>query len=167
MFSIIVAIDKENGIGYKNNLLYKISADLKRFKILTMNHTIVMGSNTYKSLSRVLPGRNHIVLSTTESFEKDNNGFIIKTENNINNLLKKYKDSKEEVFIIGGASIYKLLLPYTNKLYLTKIMKKADKVDSYFPEIDYSLYNECFKSEIFEEKNGVKYQFIDLVRKEG
>lgn len=161
MFSIIVLIDKNNGIGYKNKLLYKIPKDLKRFKSLTLNHTLIMGNNTYKSLPKNLPSRNHIILSHKDSFIKKNNGFFIKTEKDINNLLKKYKDSKEEIFIIGGASIYKLFLPYTNKMYITQIINKEKKADSYFPCINYNLYKKTYKSEMFITNDNIQYNFIN------
>lgn len=147
--NIIVAVDELNGIGKDNKLLAHISPDLKYFKETTLNSVIVMGYNTYMSLpKRPLPNRTNIVL-TRKDIELD--GAIVC--NSISNLLKITEDFKTkgyEIFICGGSTVYKELLPYANKLYITQIMHKFD-ADTFFPEIDLSTWN--LISTIAEEEN--------------
>ncbi|MCK9198162.1 MAG: dihydrofolate reductase [Bacilli bacterium] len=118
----IVAVDWKWGIGKDNKLLFQIPADLKRFQELTANCMVIMGRNTYDSLPHEsgLPGRTNIVLShrpinssTIRSCEFD--GLMIEPDDNTDN-----------VFVIGGASIYKLLLPYCNTVYVTKVFKNVE-----------------------------------------
>ena len=116
MISIIAAVGKNNALGRGNDLIWHIKEDLKNFKDLTMGKYIVMGKNTYKSLPRHLEGRKYIVLSS--SLDNIDDGMLFK---DFNKLLEFVKNLDEEIMIIGGASIYKLFLPYANKLYLTEI----------------------------------------------
>lgn len=129
MISLIVAMDKNRGIGKENNLLAHISEDLRYFKRVTDGHTIVMGYNTYMSLpKRPLPNRKNIVL-TTKDIKLD--GALV--VNSIEELLKLL-NTDEETFICGGASIYNQMLPYADKLYITHIFNEFE-ADTYFPEI--------------------------------
>ncbi len=118
----IVAVDLKWGIGKDNKLLFQIPTDLKRFQKLTVNGMVIMGRNTYDSLPHKsgLPNRTNIVLShrsidssTIRSCEFD--GLMIKPDHHTDN-----------VFVIGGASIYKLLLPYCDTVYVTKICKTIE-----------------------------------------
>ena len=116
MLSIIVAVAKNNVIGKDNKLIWHLPEDLRRFKRLTTNHNIIMGRKTFESLGRVLPNRKHIVLcNDAELNVNDENVNIIDDVSK----LDEYINSNEENFVIGGASIYKLLLPKTEKLYIT------------------------------------------------
>ncbi|WP_291651525.1 dihydrofolate reductase [Clostridium sp.] len=129
MISLIVAMDKNNGIGNKNKLLAHISEDLRYFKRITDGNTIVMGYNTYMSLpKRPLPNRRNIVL-TTKDIKLDGAEVV----NSIEELLKLL-NTEEETFICGGDSIYKQMLPYADKLYITHIFDEFE-ADTYFPEI--------------------------------
>lgn len=129
MISLIVAMDKNNGIGNNNKLLAHISEDLKYFKRVTDGNTIVMGYNTYMSLpKRPLPNRRNVVL-TSKNIELE--GAIV--VNSIEELLKLL-NTEEETFICGGASIYNQMLPYADKLYITHIFDEFE-ADTFFPEI--------------------------------
>lgn len=132
--NIIVAIDKNKGIGKDNELLAHISPDLKYFKRKTLNKVIVMGYNTYMSLpKRPLPDRLNIVL-TTKNIELD--GALV--VNSLDSLIKKITELENkgnEVFICGGAKIYEQLLPYADKLYITHIMSEFD-ADTFFPNYE-------------------------------
>ena len=129
MISLIVAMDKNNGIGNKNKLLAHISEDLRYFKRVTDGNTIVMGYNTYMSLpKRPLPNRRNVVL-TSKNIELE--GAIV--VNSIEELLKLL-NTEEETFICGGASIYNQMLPYADKLYITHIFDEFE-ADTFFPEI--------------------------------
>ncbi len=147
--NIIVAVDKENGIGKDNGLLAHISPDLKYFKEKTLNSVIVMGYNTYMSLpKRPLPDRTNIVL-TTKNIELD--GAIV--VNSIESLLDKvreFESNGEEVFICGGAKVYGSMMPYVDKLYVTEIMHKFE-ADTFLPEIDLSEWS--LVSDIANEEN--------------
>lgn len=129
MISMIAAIGKNNELGKNNNLIWHFKEDMKYFKDTTMGHTVVMGRKTYESLPGTLSGREMIVIST-----KTISG--VKTYNNIDKVVCKYKDSDEEVFICGGASIYREFLPYANRLYLTEIDSVDKDADTYFPEFN-------------------------------
>jgi dihydrofolate reductase len=163
MLSIIVAKSNNNIIGGNNKLLWHLSKDLKRFKEITTGNTIIMGRKTFESLPKVLPNRHHVVITSNKNFKIDSESVTI--VNNIEEIVDKYKDSVEEAFIIGGGEIYNLLLPYTNKLYLTRIHKDFEG-DTYFPNIDLSNWEVSYKSEVFsDEEEDLTYDFIDLIRK--
>ncbi|SJT62067.1 Dihydrofolate reductase type 3 [Clostridioides difficile] len=162
MLSIIVAIAKNNVIGSDNKLIWHISEDLKRFKEITSGKTIVMGRKTFESLPGVLPNRKHIILTRDKNFKV--NSECVEIIYDFDELLNKYKNSDDEVFIIGGGEIYKQLLPYSNKLYLTKINKDFDG-DTYFPQINYNDFKIDYESDVItDEKSRLEYKFINLSR---
>lgn len=163
MLSAIVAKSRNNSIGYDNKLLWHISEDLKRFKEITTNKTIIMGRKTFESLPRILPNRKHIVLTRDENFKVDSD--MVTVVNDFNYILDKFSDSEEEVFIIGGGEIYALFLPYIKKLYLTRIYQDF-VADTRFPMIDLEDWNIEYQSEIFtNQEDNLRYDFIDLLRK--
>ena len=162
MISISVAVAKNNVIGKDNKLLWHISEDLKRFKRITSNKKMIMGRKTFESLPGILPNREHIVITRDENFNVDSDKVTI--VHDLNSLLEKYSKCEDEIFVIGGAEIYKQLLPYTQKIYLTKIDQEFEG-DTCFPEINYDEFKTEYVSEQFtDEKNGLKYTFIDLIR---
>ena len=141
MISAIVAVDDNWGIGYNGDLLEHIPEDLKHFKELTTGHVVVMGRKTWDSLPvKPLPSRHHIVITHTEKpYIKDDAFFCdldyIK-DYSWNTLQKMSNDSMW--FIIGGGQIYKELLPICDRVYVTKIYKDHENVDTYFPNLDES-----------------------------
>lgn len=157
MISIIAAIGKNRELGRGNDLIWHIKEDLKNFKNLTMGKYIVMGKNTYESLPKHLEGRKYIVLSS--SLSEIENGLLF---NDFNKLLEFIKDVDEEVMIIGGASIYKLFLPFADKLYLTEI-DSEEKADVYFPDFNKEDYEGNVVST--NEVDGLKYSFVIYERK--
>ena len=161
--SIIAAVAENNVIGKNNDLIWHISEDLKRFKKITTGHPIIMGRKTYESLPfRPLPGRKNIILTS----QKDINFEGAITVNSIKDALNLCSDANDEVFICGGATIYKLFYPYANRLYLTKIHHIFEG-DTFFPEIDYAEWKTEYKSELFfDEKAQLKYSFINYIRKQ-
>ena len=134
MFSIIAAIGKNRELGAKGNLVFHIKEDMKYFKNTTMGHKIVMGSNTWKSLPGKLPGRENIVISHYTVPNAD------VTVTDLPNFIATHKDAPEEIFIIGGGTIYKEFLPYATALYLTEIDASAPQADVFFPAFDKSKY---------------------------
>jgi len=154
--SIIVAIDLNNSIGRDNKLMWHISEDFKRFKKITMGNPVIMGEKTFHSLPvKPLPGRKNIVLSDDLSFRYD--GCIV--VNSFESAIGAMDDEKEN-FIIGGEMIYKLFLPYANKIYLTKVLHTFDAT-AFFPDVDFSKYKIEEESDVFfDEKSNLKYKFI-------
>ncbi len=163
MISIIAAVAKNNIIGGDNKLLWHIPEDLKHFKDLTSNHTIIMGRKTFQSLPNVLPKRHHIVLTKDKNYIIDSDSVTI--VHNLKEIVDKYKTSKEEVFVIGGGEIYSAFLPYCKNLYLTKINKNFEG-DTYFPKIEPSQWKVTYSSEVNKTlKDNLEFKFINLTKK--
>ncbi|MDY6011383.1 dihydrofolate reductase [Clostridium sp.] len=164
MISMIVATSNNNAIGKNNSLLWHISEDLKRFKEITSGHKMIMGRKTFESLPGILPNRHHIILTRDNNFNVDSDKVSI--IHDIDEVIKNYKNSSEEVFIIGGGEIYNLFMPYADKLYLTKVQKDFD-ADTFFPQINMNDWEIIHKSdEKTDEKSGLIFEFIDLIRKQ-
>ena len=161
MISIICAIARNNVIGNNNSMIWHIPSDLKRFKSITSGSTIIMGRKTFESLPGVLPKRKHIVITRDKNYTVNNES--VEVLHSVDEVLKKYENNNEEVFIIGGGQIYKEFLPHADKLYLT-ILEKDFKGDTKFPEINKDEWIIEEKSEIITENN-IDYYFIDLKRK--
>jgi len=142
MISIIVAVSEDLGIGKKNDLLWHISEDLRRFKKLTTGNTVIMGKKTWESLPRKpLAGRKNIVL--TDNPEESIENAI--TAYSIDDALSKC-GPEEEVFIMGGGSIYRQFMPIADRLFVTHVHKQA-AADIYFPEIDPDYWDIIEKEE--------------------
>lgn len=156
MISIIAAIGKNNELGLNNDLIWHLPNDLKFFKEKTLNQNIVMGYNTFVSLGRILPNRKHIVLS----FEKVRLPLEVIQFNNLEDLNNYIKD--KDVFIIGGASMYKQFIDKADKLYLTEI-DDTHKADVYFPNFDKSLFDKKILGT--NSDNGINYTFTLYERK--
>ena len=162
MLSIIVAIANENVIGKDNKLIWHLPEDLKRFKEITSGHKIIMGRKTFESLGRVLPNRKHIILCNDIKMDIDDENVEILDDIS---KLDKYINSEEECFVIGGATIYKLLMPYANKMYITKINESFEG-DVYFPEIKEEIWKETSREKgLKNEKNPYDYEYITYIKK--
>jgi dihydrofolate reductase len=133
IISAIVAIGKNRVIGKGNKLLWKLPLEMKYFKETTMGHHIIMGRKTFESNGKPLPGRTSIVLTRNQNYRLPEGCFLSSSLKEALNLAQKRGET--EAFIIGGAEIYKLSLPYLDKLYLTDVDFTAEG-DAYFPEID-------------------------------
>lgn len=154
MINIIAAVGKNLELGKEGDLIWHIPNDLKYFKELTNNHVVVMGRRTFESLSKPLPNRKNIVI-THKSID-DKNVIII-------NDYKEILNIDEDVFIIGGESIYKLFLPYADNLYLTEIDNYCFDADTYFPKFDKDLYERKLIEN--EEYNDLKYSYVRYRKK--
>ncbi|MBL0258994.1 MAG: dihydrofolate reductase [Bacteroidetes bacterium] len=155
--SIIVALSANNVVGINNQLPWKLSADLKRVKGLTMGHHIIMGRKTYESIGRPLPGRVNVVITRNSDFNAE--GCILASS-----LAEALKISKSdpEVFIFGGGEIFREALPHVSKIYMTKVHHSLEG-DTYFPLLDPSHWKEIEKVEFkADEKNEYDYSFITL-----
>lgn len=156
--NIIAAIGKNNELGKNNDLIWKIKEDLKFFKDTTMGHSVVMGRNTFLSLPKVLPGRKNIVISDVDIKNND-----IEMYRSIKEFLNNYKEYKDEMFVIGGASIYRQFIDLASKLYLTEIDDECKDADVYFPSFDKNDFNKQILSE--NEENSIKYKHVLYKRK--
>ena len=162
MLSIIVAIANENVIGKDNKLIWHLPEDLKRFKKITLGHKIIMGRKTFESLGRVLPNRKHIILCNDSKMNIDNENVEILDDIS---KLDKYINSDEECFVIGGATIYKLLMPYAKKMYITKINQDFEG-DVYFPKIEKEIWKEISREDgLKNDENPFDYKYITYIRK--
>lgn len=152
-YTIIAAIGKNNELGRNNELIWHLPNDLKFFKEITTGHTIIMGRKTLESLPKLLPNRHHIVLSSKEKFEEP-----IEHYKTLKNLLESLKDREEEMFVIGGASIYKEFIDIVDKMYITEIDSECKEADAYFPEFNKSNWNRTIIKE--NEDNGITYKHV-------
>jgi dihydrofolate reductase len=155
--TIIVAVDRNLAIGYKNRLLFHLSADLKHFKQLTTGHTIVMGRHTFESLPKgALPNRRNIVLTT--QCDKHYEGAEVYTS--LDEALL-HCNADEELFIIGGASVYRQTIGEADTLSVTEVQATAAEADVYFPAIDKKIWKEVSREKHpADEKNEADYDFV-------
>ena len=157
MISAIVAVDNNWGIGFQGKLLERIPADLKYFKEITNNSPIIMGRKTWESLpKKPLPNRTNIVISSIALGPKDGARFW--SMEAVKDILL-YRRFHRDFFIIGGGTIYKQLLPICDKVYVTKIYKNHDQVDTYFPNLDKSNKWKLIQESELQTYNDLSYQF--------
>ena len=154
---IIAAIGENRELGLNNDLIWHLPGDLKFFRENTMNKNIVMGYNTFRSLPGLLKNRNHIVI-THQNIDNSN----IKIVNSIDELFEYLELVDDDVYVIGGASIYKALMPYSTKMLLTEI-DASHEADVYFPEI----HNEEWNRKMIgaNSDGGVSYKHYVYTRK--
>ena len=162
--SIIVAVAKNFAIGRKNELLYHLPTDMKRFKKTTTGHTVIMGKNTFASFPRrPLPNRRNIVLALPHEVPEDRGGAEW-----VNSLQQAFDLCKadEEVFIIGGAYVYHQTLPLADRLYLTIVDDEPEDADAFFPEINFEDWEETFREEHTDvEGDDRPFSFVNLQRR--
>ncbi len=156
---IIAAVARNRAIGHENKLIYWLPNDLKRFKALTMGHTIVMGRNTFLSLPKgALPNRRNVVLSRTVAEHPG-----CETYTFLEQALDQCAQD-EVVYIIGGASVYEQAFPLADVLCLTEIADTPTQADAFFP--DYSTWSEVSREHhVADEKHAFEYDFVDYIRK--
>ena len=162
MLSIIAAIDRRRGIGYQNKLLFWLPNDLKRFKALTTGHTILMGRRTFESLPKgALPNRRNVVLSTNPSMVFPGAERFTSLDEAL-----RHCAADEQVYIIGGASLYNQAMSLADELCLTEIDAEAPQVDALFPEIDPDLWVEKERvPQPKDEKHPYDYAFVTYQRR--
>ncbi len=157
MLSIVVAKARNNIIGKENKLIWNLPADLKHFKELTTGHVIIMGRKTFESLGKILPNRKHIVFSQNPDFKiKDENVQVVHSMLEI----QEYIENEKENFVIGGAMIYNLLMPYVTKMYVTEVNEEFEG-DSFFPKINLEIWKEIAREKgTKDEKNNLDYDYV-------
>ena len=151
--TIICALAKNRVIGKDNKLIWHISEDLKNFKTLTMGRPIIMGRKTFESLPGLLPGRTHYVLTGNTAYQVPEGVILCHSPQE---LMEKLPDT--DAYIIGGAAIYRELLPYADAMELTEIEKEYEG-DAYFPEFSKEEWKET-KREAHEGFSFVRYERV-------
>ena len=152
--SIIVAMSENGVIGRDDDLPWHLSADLQKFKQITMGHHIVMGRKTYESINRLLPGRTTVIITRQQDYEVD--GAVI-----LNDLASVHElaDADSELFIIGGGQIYQAALDMADKLYITRVHAIVDG-DTVFPEFNWEHWElESRDDHQADDRNDHDYSF--------
>jgi dihydrofolate reductase len=160
LISLIAALDETRVIGKDNRLPWRLPADLRHFKTLTLNKPIVMGRKTWESLPGLLPQRTHIVISRDSAYQAsacliaDSPSAAIEKAGKV-----------AEIMVVGGASIYRLMLPLAQRMYLTLVHGRFQG-DAFFPSWDEREWIEIERQDrLADEKNPVDYSFVTLVRR--
>ncbi len=163
--SLIVAMASNRAIGLNNKMPWHLSADLKKFKQITMGAPILMGRKTYESIGRPLPGRANIIISRNPDYHPPTGlGQNCLVFNDVDKALESCRAAKE-VFIIGGSDFYKSMLPVADTLYLTEIHQEFPG-DTFFPEIDVSQWVEVGREDIDDDPDAAfGYSFLKLEKR--
>ena len=158
--SIIVAVSKNGVIGRDNQLIWRLPNDLKQFKQLTMGHPMIMGRKTFDSIGKPLPGRTSIVVSRNPAWQSDG----CATVNSLEAALEMARQTNtDEVFVIGGAEIYRLALPFTHKIYLTQVHAEVAG-DAFFEIPNPEDWQETARTHHpADEKHAHSFDFIELI----
>ena len=163
MISIIVATAENGVIGKDNQLLWKLSADLKQFRVLTTGHSVIMGRKTFESIGRPLPNRTNIVISRQKDLISPEGVLQTNSLETAIEIAKKHAGN-EEIFIIGGGNLYEQALKITDKIYLTEV-KASIEGDAFFPVLDTNEWKETARvSHPKDEKNEYDFDFVELVK---
>lgn len=153
MINIIVAMSKNRVIGKNNSLIWHLPNDLKRFKKLTSNNTVVMGRKTYESIGKPLPNRRNIVITRNKNLK-------IKGCDIVNSIEEAFLLCNNNCFVIGGSEIYKESLKYADKIYLT-IINMNFEGDAFFPEIGKEWFKVSKIDNYSDSKNKYNYSYIE------
>lgn len=156
--SMIAAIGKNRELGRDNKLIFDLKKDMAHFREITSGHTVIMGRKTFESIGRALPNRTNIVISRDKEFKSHHDIKIVSTAEEALEEAKKYEE--KEVFVIGGAQIYELFMPYADKLYLTIVDKEVKDADAFFPDYDKN-FKRIISSRGDSEK-GINFTFLEL-----
>ncbi|MBY0599192.1 dihydrofolate reductase [Bacillus bingmayongensis] len=153
IISTMVAVGENNVIGKDNDLPWRLPNDWAYLRRVTMGHSIILGRKNYESIGKPLEGRKNIVLTTNQNYIAEGCHIAYSIEDALS------KCEGQEVFILGGEEIYQQFLPYTHKLYMTKIHAPFEG-DRFFPNIDLSLWQEILiEKGIQDDKNPYEYYF--------
>ena len=160
--TLIVAMDRNRVIGKQDHIPWHLATDMDHFKKTTKNHTVVMGRKTYKSIPRKfkpLPNRVNVVLTSDPSFDAP--GCIV--VHSIENILRISVD--KELFVMGGGEIYRLLLPYANRLIVTRVETMIRDGDTFFPQIEGRWKSRLlFRHETVDEQNDFPFSVIEYTK---
>lgn len=157
--ALIVAMGENRVIGVDNRIPWRLPADLKRFRQITLGKPVIMGRRTHESIGRPLPGRKNIVVSGNACYRSEGCVVVHSLEQAL-----AAAGAAAEIMVIGGAALYRACLPRACRLYLTLVHQEFDG-DTYFPELDWTLWRETARDGVHEDTlNGLRYSFVDLNR---
>ncbi|NOQ16936.1 MAG: dihydrofolate reductase [Methyloprofundus sp.] len=156
--SLIVAMASNHTIGINNAMPWNLSADLKKFKKITMGHPIIMGRKTFESIGRPLPGRQNIIISRNPDYSQEG----CQVFNSLEAAIKSCAEL-DEAFVIGGATLYEVALELADRLYITEIQQEFEG-DTWFPIIDKQQWQEVAREDIKDESVTFNYSFIIYAR---
>lgn len=153
----IAAVDQHWGIGRDNALLFRIPADMQRFRALTEGKTVLMGRKTLQSLpgGRGLPGRRNLVLTGDRSFTAENAEIV-------HFPVEAVFQAGEDAWVIGGESVYRRFLPLCDRVYITRIFADGH-ADAFFPDLDSDPQWQVDSESEVMESDGLRYQFVEYV----
>jgi dihydrofolate reductase len=157
MLSIIAVIGRNRELGKNNDLIWNLPSDLKRFRVITKGHPVIMGRRTYQSIGHPLPNRANFVITRDQSFTAEGITVVPSLDEAIEKA--KLASGKEEIFVIGGGSVYAQVIDRADRLYLTVVDKEAPEADTFFP--DYSRFTKIIEESAHEE-NGIRYTYRTL-----
>lgn len=157
MIALIVAYATNRVIGNKGKIPWNIEGELKRFKELTMGNVIIMGRRTYEEIGRPLPGRYTIVISNTEKYEAEN----CTTAKSLKEALEIAGKHRKDIYISGGAALYKEAINFVDKMYITEIHKEFEG-DTFFPKFDENHFHKTIEAYIEGE---IPYTYVTYTRK--
>jgi len=155
--TIIVAVSENLVIGHRNTLPWHISEDLKNFKKITLNHSVIMGRKTFESIGKPLKYRRNIVISRNKNLQISGVEIVSSLDDAI--CLAK---SEDEVFIIGGEQIYEIALPIATNMFITKVHSTIEG-DAFFPNFDENQWKKLTQNDL-ESEEGIKFSFISYER---
>ena len=155
--NLIASATLDWGLGYKNELLFRVSADMVRFRKMTTGNVVVMGRNTFLSLphQKPLPNRVNIVLSTDRSFAPEG-VTVVRSTDELSDVLRGY--DTQRVFVIGGGGVYRALLPLCDKAYITRFYAKKE-ADTFLPDLDADDNWRLQARSVLHEQDGLYYTF--------
>lgn len=150
--SLILSVGRNNEIGKDNELIWHFHEDMKFFRETTTGNTVIMGRKTFESLPKVLPNRRNIVISSNRELKISGAEVVHSVEEALE------AAAGERIFVIGGGKIYAEFLPLADSIYLTEINDVCPDADTFFPQLDKSLYSRAVLAE--HEENGISFQHV-------
>ena len=161
MLTIIAAVAENNALGKDNDLIWRLPADLKRFKRITLGHHIIMGRKTFESLGKPLPNRTTIIISRNKDYHIE--GCI--TVNSLEEAIEAAKSDKNP-FILGGGEIYKQAMAHADIMDLTRVHHAFEEADTFFPSIDFKQWEEIHREDFkADENHKYDYSFVTYKKK--
>lgn len=161
MITIIAAVGENRELGKDNQLLWRLPDDLKRFKQLTLGHAVIMGRKTFDSLPGILPNRRHIILTANPNYMNKQ----VEVAHSLKEAFEKAAETDENPFVLGGGEIYKLALPFADRVELT-VVAGTFEADTFFPELPADVWQEIFaEHRPADEKHAYAYSFHTFTKK--
>lgn len=164
MISAIVAVDQNWGIGYQGQLLEQLPPDMKYFKEVTENHMVICGRKTWDSIPKKPLTRRLVIVISSRGFKVEPGAVFLDMPHAMVHINQIKDDDEQEWFVIGGGEIYKQLLPYCDRVYVTKIEKYHKDIDTYFPNLDKDPQWEVSGCTELREYNNIYYTFLTYDR---